>query len=86
MTKFFHKFKKPCFWSIFPILGAKRIFPKNPALSHTTSYRFLAPCQDLEKSNDVIPRNRPGRPKDGQTLFYRTLPEMSVHFPLRVYI
>ena len=43
------------FSSIFSILGAKKVFLENPALSHTTSYRFLASCQNLEnleKTND----------------------------------
>ena len=66
------------FGSIFPIFHAKKIFLENPALSHTTSYGFLAPCQNLEKVNDTIQRKRPDRRKDrrtdGQTLFYRTLP------------
>ena len=42
---------------------AKKVFPENPALSHTTSYRFLASCQNLEKPNDTIPRKRPDRPR-----------------------
>ena len=78
MTKFSNKFKKPCFWPIFPIFGAKKIFLENPALSRTTSYGSLAPCQNLEKVIDTIQRKRPDRRKDGrmdeQTLFYRTLP------------
>ena len=63
------------FWSIFPIFGAKHFFLKNPALSRTTSYGFLVPCQNLEKTNNPIPRKRPDRWKDGRTktLFYRTL-------------
>ena len=72
MTTLFNEFKKPCFlahfWSIFPIFGAK----KN---SRTTSYGFLAPYQNLEKTNNTIPRKRPDRRrdgrKDGQTLFYK---------------
>ena len=59
MTKFFNKFKNPCFWSIFPILGAQR-------LCHANLYRFLAPCQNLEKTNDTIPRKQPDRCKDGR--------------------
>ena len=78
MTKFSNKFKKPCFWPIFPIFGAKKIFLENPALSRTTSYGFLAPCQNLEKVNNTIQKKHPeetsGRWKDGQTLFYMTLP------------
>ena len=77
MTKFSNKFKNPCFWPIFPILGAKKIFLENLALSCTTSYGFLTPCQNLEKFNDTIQRKCPDRRKEGrkhgQTLFYRTL-------------
>ena len=32
----------------------------------TTSYRFLAPCRNLEKTNDTIPRKCPERQIDGQ--------------------
>ena len=73
------------FGFIFPILGAKKIFLTNPALSRTTSYEFLAPCKNLEKFNDTIQRKQPNRQdqrkdgrmegrKDRQTLFDRTLP------------
>ena len=80
MTQFPNKFKKPYFWPIFPIFGAKNIFLENLALSHTTSYGFLAPCQNSEKVNDIIQRICPDRwkdrrteeRKDRQTLFYRT--------------
>ena len=82
MTKFSNKFKKPC-WVHFPNSWGKKIFLENPALLHTTSYGFLAPCQNLEKVNDTIQRKcqdrqkdgRTDRWKDGQTLFYRTLPD-----------
>ena len=67
MTKFSNKFKKPCFWPIFPIFGAKKIFLENPALSRTTSYGFLAPYQNLEKVNDTIQRKRPDRWTEGRT-------------------
>ena len=73
MTNFSNKLKKPCFWHIFPIFGAKKIFLENPALSRTTSYGFLAPCQNLEKVNYTIQRKRPDGRTDGQNLFYRTL-------------
>ena len=67
MTKFFNKFLKPQIWPIFPIC----------ALSCTTSSGFLKPCQNLEKTNDPIPRKRLERRtvkrKDGQTLFCRVL-------------
>ena len=83
MTQFSNKFKKLCFWSIF---GAKKIFLENQTLSCTTSYGFLATCQNLEKVNDTIQRKHPDRwmegqterrtdgRKDGQILFSRTLP------------
>ena len=57
--------------NIFPILRAKKFFP---ALSCTTSHRFLATCQNLEKTNDAIPRKCQDRRTDGQTLFYKTFP------------
>ena len=53
------------FRSNFYILGVK-IFLGNLALSCTTSYGFLAPCQNLEKTNDAIPRKCPERWKDGR--------------------
>ena len=49
------------FWSNFPIFGAKQLFQQNPALSCTRAYGFLAPCQNLEKTDDTIPRKRPDR-------------------------
>ena len=76
MTKFSNKLKKLFlvhFESIFPILEAKKIFLENPTVMHN-SHGILAPYQNLEKTNDTIPRKRPDRQKDGQTLFYRTLP------------
>ena len=66
MTKAFNELKTlflAYFWSIFPNLGAKNFFPENPALSRTTSYALLAPCQNSEKTNDTIPRKR----LDGRT-------------------
>ena len=58
MTKFLNKFKKPCFWPIFgpffSIFEAKKISGK-----HTSSYEFLAPCQNLAKADDTISRKRP---------------------------
>ena len=66
------------FGSIFPILRAKNISLEYPGLSGTTSHGILAPCQNLEKINDTIPRKRLDRQKDAwkdeQTLFYKTLP------------
>ena len=67
MTKLFNAFKKPCFWIIFgPFSQLENIFPENVDLPCTFSYRFLAPCQNLEKINDTIPRKRLDRQKDRQ--------------------
>ena len=43
------------------MLGAKKTFLENLALSHTNSYGFLASCQNLEKANDTILRKSPDR-------------------------
>ena len=58
MTKFFNKSKKHCFW---PILG--KLHPENLAVPYTTSYGFLSPHQNLEKTTDAIPRKCPNRQK-----------------------
>ena len=60
MNKFSNKLKNPVFspfWVHFPNFWGKKIFLKNPPLSCTTSYRFLAPCQNLEKTNDKFQEN-----------------------------
>ena len=94
MTKIF-KFKKSSFWLIFPIFGAKK-FSGKLALSSTTSSKFVARCQNLEKTNDTIPRKCPDRQKDrwknGQKnrwiLLYKTIPatpgESKIIFPALV--
>ena len=65
----FHQIQKTLFLtlfgSIFLILGAKKIFPEILAMSCTTSFEFLAPCQNLEKINYIIPRKCPDRQKNG---------------------
>ena len=61
-------------WSIFPIFGQKFFSPENPALSRKTSIGFLTLCKNLEKTNNTLPRKYPDRQKDGQSIFYRTLP------------
>ena len=55
------------FWPIFPIFGAKKIFPEYPALPRTTSHGILAPCQISEKANDAIPRKRLDKWTNGKT-------------------
>ena len=52
------------FLSHFHNFWGKKIFLGNPALSRTTSYGFLASCQNLEKTNDKIPRKHPDGQKD----------------------
>ena len=65
------------FRSISPNFGTQKFFQKI-RLSSTTSYGFLAPCPNSEKNDDTIPRKhldkRMEGQKDGQILFYRTLP------------
>ena len=56
MTKFFCKFKKTC-WQ-------KKYFYKIQLCKNTASYGFLAPCQNLEKTNDTIPRKHLEKQKD----------------------
>ena len=92
MTKFSNKSKKTFlahFGPIFPILREKKNCPENLALSRTTSHGIIAPCQNLEKIKDTIPRKQLGRQEDrwkdgrtevrmdgrtdGQILFCRTL-------------
>ena len=63
MTKFFNKIKTPYFWPFlvkFPNFCSKNIFLENPVLSRTTSYGFLAPGQNLEKTNIQF-HEKPGR-------------------------
>ena len=57
---------KKVFWPIlvyFNNFGCKKIFFQKTHLSLTTSYRFLASCQSLEKTNNTIPRKCPDRQK-----------------------
>ena len=71
MTIFSNILKQPLFlahfWAIFPIFGGEKMLLENPALSRTTSYGFLASCQNFEKTNDTIPIKRLDRQKDGRT-------------------
>ena len=50
----------------FPNFWGKKSFLENLALSYTNSYGFLASCQNLEKTNDTIPRKRTDWWKDGR--------------------
>ena len=73
MTQFSNKFKKPCFWPIFPLFGAKKIFLENPALSRTKSLIQLKENAWTDGRKDGQKDGRKEGRKDGQTLFYRTL-------------
>ena len=54
------------FWSIFTILGAKNFSEKSGSVTHNFIWVPSAPCQNLEKTNDTIPRKCPDRWKDGR--------------------
>ena len=53
------------FFLISPIFGAKTFFQKIGLLC-TTSYEFLAPWENSEKSQDQIPRKNPDRCQEGR--------------------
>ena len=57
----------------FSILWQIFFFSENAALSRTTSYEFLAPCQISEKTSDTITRKCLGRRTDGR-MEWRTNP------------
>ena len=63
----FQYIHKTLFLTHFPHFWGKKFFLQNLALSGTTSYGFLAPCQNLEKVNNTIQRKCPDRRKDGWT-------------------
>ena len=55
------------FGPFYSILGQEKFLSENPALSCTTSYEFLGPCQISEKTYDTIPRKYLDRRIDGKT-------------------
>ena len=57
------------FLAHFPNFLGKKDFLENPALSRTISYGFLASCQNLEKTNDTIPRKRLDRRRTDRPYF-----------------
>ena len=66
MTNFFNKLKKLCYCPIFGTFSQfleQKIFVQKMAQSHKTSYGFLAPRQNLEKTNNTLPRKCQGRQK-----------------------
>ena len=48
-------------------ISSFHLLAENPALSRITSYGFLAPYKNSEKTNDTIPRKRLDRRTDGKT-------------------
>ena len=82
MTKFPNKLKKPCFWPILDpfsqFWGKKKFFLKK-SNSVTQKFIWISSTMPNFRKNDTIQRKyldrrMDGRMKDGQTLFYRTLP------------
>ena len=75
MTKFFNKFKKPCFWPIFVPFSQfwwqKFFSRKSGSVTHNfiwvSQLHIGLPPQNLEKTKDTIQRKRPDRRKDGRT-------------------
>ena len=63
MTKLFNKFKN-LFLAHFSNFGGKKFFLESHAL--TTIYGFLTQSPNIEKANDIIPRKRLDRRKDGE--------------------
>ena len=57
----------PILGSFSKFWGKQIFFSENPALSRTTSYDFLAPCQLSEKTYDTIPRKYLDKRIDGTT-------------------
>ena len=53
--QFFKKIQKTYFWPIFPIFGAKKVFPKNQAVMHN----FIRVLY-------MIPRKHPDRCQEGK--------------------
>ena len=60
----------------FANFWGRNFFSHKIGLCHAQLHVFLAPFQNLEKTDDTVPRKRQDRwkdgKKDGQTLFYRT--------------
>ena len=54
------------FWPFLVLFARWGFFSKNPALSRTTIYGPLTPCQVSEKTNEPILRKLTDRPKDEQ--------------------
>ena len=82
MTKFFNKFKKPCFFAHFSNFGGKKFFPGKCS---SVMHNFIQVSNTIPRFRKRLDKETPGetegrkerrkdRLKDGQTLFHRTLP------------
>ena len=80
MARFYSKFKTTYFWPIFGLFSQfwrqKKFFPK--IISGMYNFKWVSSTMPKLQKNDIIPTKRLDRwkngRKDGQTLFYRTLP------------
>ena len=90
MTKFLNTLKNPivAHYIHLPHLWDEKYFPKGPALSRTSSYRFLISRQNLQKTKDPIPLKRQvrwtGGGNDEKTLFCRNLPVTTVGLVIKL--
>ena len=76
--KIFQKILETLFLAHFSNFGGKiNFFGKSGSVTQNSN-GFRAPCQNVEKTNDIILSKSPcrwkNRCRDKQTLFYRTLP------------
>ena len=55
------------FWTIFPIVGAKKIFSGTSGSATHNFIWFLAPCQNLEKTENTRTDGRTEGRTDGRT-------------------
>ena len=70
MTRFFNKFKKPFFDPFlvhFPNFEGKKNFSRKYGSFMHNFIWVSSKSQNLEKTNDTIPRKRPDRRKYGKT-------------------
>ena len=59
MTKFSNKLKKPCFWPIFPIFGAKKKFPGKPS---SATHNFTLDSSTMAKFRKTEWHNYKNKP------------------------
>ena len=77
MTKLFLQFKKPYFWHVSLILGAKKLFPKIFGSVMYSLIRVSTTVLKFRKTywyNSKRTSRQMAGHQDGQTLFHRTIP------------